>query len=680
MKNLDFTYIAAKNFLCFGPEGIEKDLTVFGNIILIRGNNLDIQEKEEGVSSNGTGKTSIPEVLVYTLFSKTIKQPKKLSHKNVINNQIGKNLRTEIRWGNFRVVRTRKPDALQIWESSNGDWESLGDKEWENDHEISLGGMPATQKLIEEKLGMNYETFVNVVVFTDNNTGCFLECDTPTKRGIVENLLSLDKYRLFSDIAKEMRSELKEKIKSIINECDSLLDQIKTCHRREEQIDQQKKQWLQSRQIEIEKLQSEEVEKRKELTSTDQGEAISIYQQSRDKIRHLMESIPSMEEKLLKLNDMIRIAEDKERTGKDRLSEIRSVMLKNADVLESSKSSIAEWKNKIKALESKEGARCDECFGPVSVENYGVFVKQLTNKIEHCSSVVNVESNKLIKSGKQEVQLKSNISKVQEAINIAKSQQSKLNLSIQESRREIAKLDKIEKPENKDTNQAILENQLATLIEQVSVKKKEIEGPSPYTQIQDSNVDETKEKTKKLKEKKQELTAAEDELPYYEFWTTGFGDKGIRKFVIEGIIPALNSRIAHWLQFLIDGKIKLEFDNKLEETISRNPSDGDPFVYAQMSRGEQRRLNLAVSQGFAHVMMLNSGIAPSVVFLDEVTTNIDPMGVIGIYNMILELAKDRMVFVTTHDQGLLEMLEGCEKLLLEKKGGFTKLVNPIMKD
>jgi DNA repair exonuclease SbcCD ATPase subunit len=156
----------------------------------------------------------------------------------------------------------------------------------------------------------------------------------------------------------------------------------------------------------------------------------------------------------------------------------------------------------------------------------------------------------------------------------------------------------------------------------------------------------------------------------------GFGDKGIRKFVVDGIIPALNNRVAHWLQFLIDGKIKLEFNNNLEETIARNPSDGDPFVYAQMSRGEQRRLNLAVSQGFAHVMMLNSGIAPSVVFLDEVTTNIDPMGVIGIYNMIHELSRDRTVFVTTHDQGLLDMLEGCEKLLLEKKGGFTRLLNP----
>jgi DNA repair exonuclease SbcCD ATPase subunit len=165
----------------------------------------------------------------------------------------------------------------------------------------------------------------------------------------------------------------------------------------------------------------------------------------------------------------------------------------------------------------------------------------------------------------------------------------------------------------------------------------------------------------------------EKELPYYEFWSVAFGDSGIRKFVIDGIIPALNAKIAYWMQFLIDGKIDLKFNNELEETIERNPSDGDPFVYYGMSGGEKRRLNLAVSQAFAHVMMLSSGTCPNIVFLDEVTTNIDQIGVVGVYNMIVELAKDRQVFITTHDQNLLELLDGCDLINLEKRKGFTRM-------
>ena len=92
-----------------------------------------------------------------------------------------------------------------------------------------------------------------------------------------------------------------------------------------------------------------------------------------------------------------------------------------------------------------------------------------------------------------------------------------------------------------------------------------------------------------------------------------------------------------------------------------------------MSGGERRRLNLAVSQAFAHIMTLSSGICPSIVFLDEVTTNIDPIGVVGVYSMISELAKDRKIFITTHDQNLLDLLQGCDLINLEKNEGFTTL-------
>ena len=37
------------------------------------------------------------------------------------------------------------------------------------------------------------------MVFTDNNAGSFLECDASNKREIVENLLSLDKYKADMD-------------------------------------------------------------------------------------------------------------------------------------------------------------------------------------------------------------------------------------------------------------------------------------------------------------------------------------------------------------------------------------------------------------------------------------------------------------------------------------------------
>ena len=153
------------------------------------------------------------------------------------------------------------------------------------------------------------------------------------------------------------------------------------------------------------------------------------------------------------------------------------------------------------------------------------------------------------------------------------------------------------------------------------------------------------------------------------------GDNGIRKFVIDAIIPALNSRIAYWLQFLLDNKLKLVFDNQLEETIERNPPDGNPFVYHLLSNSQRRKLNLAVSQAFAYVMMLNSGTSPSIIFLDEVSTNIDPVGIEGVYSMIYEIAKEKQVFITTHERDLQEKLAGCDTIKLQMKDHFSKIVN-----
>ncbi len=130
----------------------------------------------------------------------------------------------------------------------------------------------------------------------------------------------------------------------------------------------------------------------------------------------------------------------------------------------------------------------------------------------------------------------------------------------------------------------------------------------------------------------------------------------------------------YWLQFLIDNNIKLTFNNELDETIYRYPFNGRPYVYHGMSGGQRRRLNLTVSAAWAFVSAINSGATPSAIFLDEVTMNVDLIGVLGIYRMICELAKEKQVFVIDHNESLLEMLSGCDTIQLEMKDEISKKV------
>src|SRR5690242_18375554 len=135
--------IKAKRFLSFGEEGIELDLSQLGKIVNIRGVNHDYGKD----ASNGSGKSSILEVIVYGLFGKLLKN---LNHKTASHVYSKKGLEVEIEVDNLRIVRKRNPDILQLFEDGI---------------DISKGGIPATQEEINNRLRLNYDAFVNVACF-----------------------------------------------------------------------------------------------------------------------------------------------------------------------------------------------------------------------------------------------------------------------------------------------------------------------------------------------------------------------------------------------------------------------------------------------------------------------------------------------------------------------------------
>jgi DNA repair exonuclease SbcCD ATPase subunit len=662
MINLDFKYLAAKNFICFGPDGIEIDLKKYGNVVLIDGKNFDDVNDDGRPGNNGSGKSSFADIITYTLFGKPVKRPKKLSHKDVIHNKIKKGLRTEVVFDNYRVIRYRKPDKLELFEEIKGEWVKK-----------ELGGMPATQKEIERIIGLTYETFINVMFFDDSNASSFLESDTPTKRKIVENLLSLERYRSFGKKASELMKDANNKIKFMATEYDHLLMEVATYERRVTDVESQEKSWETKKADELSTLENKLETSVQELKSTDTGESLYEYEEAQNRISKLSLELPDLEKKQTELTGLIDDARGKRNkvSQKHNDEKIKAQDIKSQ--FDASMRVIKEHEDALKDLTNLEvGSNCKVCYGLVDSKSYA--------KVEiHYRGVISEETQKIKKNKvdlmEQKLQIekaKAGVEKLDKIINKGEEALSDVSQKIKLYRGEIGIKSKLEKPES-GIKEKVLEERIVEIRKQITSKTKEIEGPSPYVEIVKSAVKEHNEKEKECNKKKREVGKAKTEIPYYKFWVDAFGDNGIRKFIIDGIVPALNGRVSYWLQFLIDNKISMVFNNQLEETIERNPSNGDPFIYYAMSGGERRRLNLAVSQAFAHIMMLSSGSCPSLVFLDEVTSNIDSNGVEGIHSMIFELAKDRQIFITTHNQNLLDMLSGCEVITFHKKDGFTTI-------
>ena len=637
-------YIRAKNFLSIGKEPIEIDFTKYGNIINIVGQNHDRGEH----ASNGSGKSSVLEIIVYGLYGKLIK---KMSHKEAINNKTKKGLEIEIHWDDYKIIRTRKPDSLTFMK---------GDKD------LTLGGIPATQDEIAKKIGLSYQGFINTAFFGQHNQYAFLSCDSQTKREIVENLLSLDKYNDYAKVTKDKRKAIETQISFLIKEYELLHKSIESDQRRVAQLEEQKRMWYKTRETELNQLSMRQVELQTSISFGGKND----QEATKKEITTTDESLVKFSEAKVKFETGHHEATEKLNKWK----ETKHQMALQIATLSNQANSLVEEKEALKAKNERfnkmeEGVKCPVCLGDVDKKNfYGVVVHN-NSRIDEITAGI---KERLLAKETLEKESDKNadaMARVREAIATAQVKIQAINQKI--TSLEYKKKDLLATLGKDDQmSQMMLEN----VAGQINQKKEEIAKGDPYADMLKTVKQELDEHIAHGKKAKDDIKLLEADLPYIDYLIKAFGDNGIRKFVVDDMIPALNARVNYWLQFLIDNKLTLTFNNQLDEVIQSDPPDGDPYVYNGLSGGEHNRIDLAISQAFSYLMMLSSGTCPSIVALDEVVSYQDRQGVECIYNMIVELARDRQVIVITHDTDLLQMLDSADKIVIVKKNGFSKLV------
>lgn len=650
-----FKWMKAKNFLSIGKDGIHIAFDKLGNIVVVKGKNLDVSPE----SSNGAGKSTLIECLVYGLFGKLIKG---LPHKEAINKKTKKGLEIELCFElngvEYKIHRKRKPDDLLLWKN--------GVKE-------TLGGMPDTQKGIEAAIKLNYESFINIVCFGEHNNHAFLACNAETKRSIVENLLGLEKYLKYCKVAKDSLKEIKEKLAILNKKYETNTEQRDGCIQRISQLTVKQKAWIAVKEKELEQLRLSLAAKAQELNKTDDGAASLLYVQAQERIKTAKDEMVKLEVKRTEVSTLLEQIRDKSEKLQETKTSVTVLNVRIQSEASAKDSEIRVIEGQIKALTNlTPGVKCSACFGTVDKKNYQHLLDHnntLLAALKEEKLAIDVEKTSLANRAKE---VTAQLSKMLEMKKGVEEKNSAISMKLSSLVSAIQKDSQIKEPKV-GAKELLLKEQILELTKRIEAKQVELDTQDPYVEIITQTVVEKNNLDEKIAEYKKAIDEADAQVPYYEFWIEGFGDDGIRAFIIDELLPALNARINYWLQFLIDNKITLSFDNKFEATIERNPPDGDPFVYNATSGGERRRINLAISQAFAHVMMLSSGTCPSIISLDEVALNVDVPGVHGIYKMICELAKDRQVLVTTHDPNLNDLLHSCDVLTVIKKDGFTEL-------
>ena len=154
------------------------------------------------------------------------------------------------------------------------------------------------------------------------------------------------------------------------------------------------------------------------------------------------------------------------------------------------------------------------------------------------------------------------------------------------------------------------------------------------------------------------------------FWEKAFSEQGVIKHIINNILEYFNEQCNYYLSYLTNSNYFVEFDRELNEKIE---TDGKLVQYISLSGGEKRKINLAIMLGLKDLLILTDKSHVDLLFFDEVAENIDEAGIHGLYQLLLEIKKNKTVFVITHNKYLKTLLDSSPRLSIIKHKGISKI-------
>jgi DNA repair exonuclease SbcCD ATPase subunit len=144
------------------------------------------------------------------------------------------------------------------------------------------------------------------------------------------------------------------------------------------------------------------------------------------------------------------------------------------------------------------------------------------------------------------------------------------------------------------------------------------------------------------------------------FWEQAFSESGIIKYVIQNILIFFNDRCNFYLGVITKGTFGIEFNNTLDEILKNN---GTECYYESLSGGEKKRISLAVTLALNDLLILSGKERSNIIFFDEVADSLDEVGMKGLHELIEEITKDKKLFLITHDEYLLSLIEDDAEVL-----------------
>lgn len=288
---------------------------------------------------------------------------------------------------------------------------------------------------------------------------------------------------------------------------------------------------------------------------------------------------------------------------------------------------------------------CDKCGSPLKGETLSTYVRSLRDGVQAKESALKAlrEEQERLKMELEEVSLMLN-----GATGEVEQLDRSLNLLRQEYEQWVREYD-------------VLQKRIAECRNDISVEmvRAEIEKLEKII----SHYKERKKVSEKIEK-------------YYEFWEKGFGQEGVKNFLLGEVLKFIEEECNKFLYVLGDGKIKVKLspiselksgDKRFRFSFSAFNFDG-ATSYQGLSEGEKKRVDLSIILAIQMLLRSCGRRKFSFVFFDEIFETVDSEGINKIYSLLKSLTISP-IFVISHREDLIPYFNSIWKV--GKKDGVS---------
>lgn len=701
---IEFSQLTFRNILSYGKQPTTLDLGTPGSTII--------------VGDNGVGKTVGINALTVGLFDKPVSV---ITKDELINNINKKDMEVIVEWKRgvtfYKVRRIRK--GGKTGRDNNVEfYERDGDNKFDPVRDnITLDSIVNTNKLIEQKLGITFELFTSIVVFSATSIP-FLNLPSASQVSFIENLFNLT---LLSEQAEQLKNQIREtdknteiqttKAQLIERERERYQAQLQSAKERITQWDIQNKNNAAALQDRLEELTNIDVEKQQRLlqqfkesdTLIDQyvkhvGELTGATNRVNQWEEQTTKTIQSLQRELEKISGI----NIKEQTHfhelladtKGSINEHNTELCAVIQLIETCETRANKAQKELTHLENEICPYCLQVFKNIGdkatvckeviKDNQDRLTSHTTQRQlieQHLAELNNTKQvldNKIVVHNIDElIKIQSNASATRSRIDDLKKTpnphteqltniEGKQPLEKQEYEQLVVIRNKLQRQlVVKDATELIqIENDKTTLqariIEALQTTNPHVQPLKELEQVHLETVDTDEiNRLAKLSEHQRFLLRLLTKK-----------DSFVRKALLSKNLPFLNQRLHFYLREL-GLPHKVVFNEDLSATISQF---NRPLSFGNLSHGQGARVNLGLSLAFRDVLQVMHGFV-NLCFLDEaLDEGLDAQGVQLAASMLKQKAIDEKLtlFIISHRDEINMMFKNIIHVVWDK--GFSSVI------